>query len=137
MIIDAHAHIIVPEITRDSAPDEAWRPAVSWQDGQQVIDFAGKPIKSAIREFVQIDTILLEQQKAGVDHVLLCPWVSILKYDTTVDDGLRISRIHNDALLKIVQNHPERVSALGSIPLQDPELAARELQALMKSGLRG
>ena len=132
MIIDTHAHIIVPEILRDAAPDEGWRPRVTWEGGQQVIDFAGKQIKSAVREFVDINTILEEQDRAGVDRVLLCPWVSLLRYNADPEDGLRTSRLYNEALSRIAQAHPDRVSALGTVPLQQPDLAARELESLMQ-----
>lgn len=130
-IIDAHAHIIVPELLRDAAPEEAWRPRVFWEGGQQVVEFGGRPIRSAIREFVHIDAILEAQAAAGVERVLLCPWVSLLRYEADVEDSLRTSRIHNEALAKLAQSYLDRVSALGSVPLQDPELAARELEALM------
>lgn len=132
MIIDTHAHIIVPEITRPAAPNEAWRPAVTWQGTQQVIAYAGKQIKSAIREFVHIDGILETQHAAGIDHVLLCPWVSILKYDAPPEEGLQISRIQNEGLARLAQEHPQQVHALGTVPLQDPDLAAQELKSLMQ-----
>lgn len=138
MIIDAHAHIIVPEITRAAAPAEGWRPDVFWKDTRQVVDFNGKQITSAVGEFVHIEAILEAQQAAGVDHVVLCPWVSILRYEADPAEGLRASRIQNEALSRLAQAHSERVSALGSVPLQDPQLAARELEALMKEpGLHG
>ena len=138
MIIDAHAHIIVPELLREAVPDEAWRPRVYWEGGGQIVEFGGRPIKSAIREFVHIDSILEAQLAAGVDRILLCPWVSLLRYDADADEGLRISRIQNEALAKLTQSYPDRVSALGTVPLQDPELAARELEELMNdSRLRG
>jgi aminocarboxymuconate-semialdehyde decarboxylase len=132
MVIDVHAHIIVPEILREAAPDEAWRPRVSWHDGKQVIDFAGKPIRSAIREFVAIEQILQEQDKAGIDRVILAPWVSIVRYNAPADDSLRSSRIQNEAMSAIAQRYPERVSVMGTVPLQAPELAAREVQAIMR-----
>ena len=132
MIIDAHAHIIVPEILRDAAPDETWRPAVLWEDGVQVIDFMGKPIKSALREFVRIEAILDEMSAAAVDRVLLCPWVSIVKYDADPEEGQKISAIQNEALLTIAAAHSDKVSVLGTLPMQTPDLAARELQSLMK-----
>lgn len=132
MVIDSHAHIIVPEILREAAPDDSWRPAVSWQDGQQVIDFAGKQIRSAVREFVDVERILEAQTAAGVDRVLLAPWVSILRYNADADEGLRVSRIQNEALAKIAQAHPDRISVLGTVPLQDPLLAAEEVPRLMQ-----
>src|SRR3990170_3732501 len=118
MIIDAHAHIIVPEITRSSGED-GWRPHVYWENGKQVIEFVGKQIKSAVREFVHLEGILEAQSEAGIDRVLLCPWVSILNYDAQIEAGLRTSRIQNEALAMLVQGHAGQVSALGTVPLQD------------------
>lgn len=138
MVIDTHAHIIVPEITRDAAPSEVWRPRVYWENDRQVIDYAGKKIRSAVNEFVNVEAILQAQSEAGVDRVLLCPWVSILRYNTETEDGLFTSRIQNTSLAGMAQAYPDRVSALGIVPLQDPELAARELRSLMQEpGLFG
>lgn len=138
MVIDAHAHIIVPEMTRAAAPEESWRPLVKWVNQQQIIEFGGKSLKSAVREFVHIKGVLAAQDAAGVDRVLLCPWVSLLRYDTEPQEGLRLSRIYNEALSRLAQAYPQRVSALGTVPLQDPELAARELESVMaEPGLHG
>ncbi|HEY3228603.1 MAG TPA: amidohydrolase family protein [Roseiflexaceae bacterium] len=137
-VIDVHAHIIVPELLREAAPDETWRPRVFWQSGKQILEFGGKQIRSAICEFVDIEAILEAQATAGVDRVVLCPWVALLRYDGRPDEGLRASRIQNEALARLAQRYPEGVSALGTVPLQEPELAARELEALMcMPGLRG
>jgi aminocarboxymuconate-semialdehyde decarboxylase len=130
MVIDSHAHVIVPQITREAAPAEAWRPRVFWDSEQQVIEFAGKQIKSAVREFVDVECILEAQAAAGVDGVVLCPWISIVRYDAHPDDALRTSRIQNEALAELARTYPDRLRALGTVPLQEPERAARELEAL-------
>ena len=133
MTFDVHAHVIVPEITRQAGDGEAWRPHVFRdEDGAQVVEMDGKPIRAAIAEFVDIEGILAAQDEVGVDRVLLCPWVPLLYYDADPDEGLRRARIQNDALAGLVGDHPERVAALGALPLQDPELAARELYALIE-----
>jgi len=138
VIVDAHAHIIVPELTREAAPEEEWRPRVVWQGAQQVIEFGGRQIRSAVAEFVRIERILETQEAAGVDHVVLSPWVSLLRYEADVEDGRRIGRMQNEALARLAQTYPGRVSALGTVPLQAPETAARELEGLMRTpGLRG
>jgi aminocarboxymuconate-semialdehyde decarboxylase len=136
---DVHAHIIVPDITRDAGAGEPWRPRVFRDDsGAQVVEMSGKQIRSAIAEFVDVDAILVAQEEAGVDVVLLCPWVPLLYYDADPADGLARARIQNDALAALVRAHPDRIAALGALPLQDPELAATELRALMDDGaLRG
>jgi aminocarboxymuconate-semialdehyde decarboxylase len=64
--------------------------------------------------------------------------VSLLRYDAPPEEGLRLSRIYNEALARLAHAQPDRVSALGTVPLPDPELAARELEALVKEpGLHG
>jgi aminocarboxymuconate-semialdehyde decarboxylase len=135
MTLDVHAHVVVPEITRDAGQGEAWRPRVYRDEaGAQVVEMGGREIRAAIAEFVDIDGILAAQDEAGVDRVLLCPWVPLLYYDAEPDDGLARARIQNDALVQLVDDHPDRLSALGALPLQDPELAARELHDLMAGG---
>jgi aminocarboxymuconate-semialdehyde decarboxylase len=134
--VDMHAHVIVPEITREAGGGEAWRPHVFRDDaGAQVVEMGGKEIRSAIAEFVHIDDILATQEEAGVDRVLLCPWVPLLYYDADPDEGLERARIQNEALARLVRNHPNRVAALGALPLQDPAMAAGELRALMEGGM--
>src|ERR687896_604986 len=136
MTFDVHAHVIVPEITGD----EDWSPRV-WRDdvGSQVVELGGNQIRAAVAEFVDIDGILAAQDEAGVDSVLLCPWVPLLYYDADPDEGLARARIQNDALAGLVREHPDRVAALGAVPLQDPELAAADLVGVMQhlSGVGG
>lgn len=137
MVVDTHIHIIVPEITR-SAMDNAWCPEVGWDNGRQSVEFGGKRISSALYEFVDIETILLEQDKAGVDKVLLTPWSSLFAYDLDLETSLRFNQIQNDALAKIVSQHDNRIAALGTVPLQDVETAVTELKRCVKElGLLG
>jgi aminocarboxymuconate-semialdehyde decarboxylase len=139
VVIDAHAHVIVPEITRSAGAGEPWRPHVFRDDsGRQVVEMDGKQIRSAIAEFVNVDAILATQEQAGVNQVVLSPWVPLLYYDAEPADGVTRARIQNDALAALVRAQPDRIAALGALPLQDPELAATELRALMADGrLRG
>jgi aminocarboxymuconate-semialdehyde decarboxylase len=108
VIVDAHAHVIVPGLGAD----------VRWEDGAQVVDFEGRSIRSAVREFVDLERILQEQDRAGVDMVVLCPWVTLLG---------RESARQNEALAAMVG---ERVAALGTADLERPE----ELVELMGDG---
>ena len=135
MIVDAHAHVIVPEICRDAAPGESWRPRVYREEnGSQVVELDGRPIRSAIGEFVDVDAILAAQDAAGVDRIVLSPWVPLLWYDADPAEALRRGRIQNEALAGLVRSHPERIAALGTVPLQNPALAVRELERLMDEG---
>jgi aminocarboxymuconate-semialdehyde decarboxylase len=136
-VIDTHIHMIVPEITR-AVTGDAWCPQVVWENGRQFVEFGGKRISSAVREFVDMDTILAEQDKAGVDKILLTTWSSLFRYDADVETSLRVNQIQNDALGKIVAQHGDRVRALGTVPMQDAETAVSELKRCMEElGLSG
>ena len=132
MVIDAHAHIIVPEIGIHAAPEESWRPKVYWENGHQVIEFGGKRLTSATRNIVDIETILEEQRVVGVDLVLLCPFVPLLRYDAGPQDTMRSAARQNEALSRLAQKYPDGMRALGTVPLQEPALAARELGRIME-----
>ena len=132
MRIDAHAHVIVPEVLR-----EPWGPRVSWEEGAQVVELGGRPIRSAVRDFVSIEAILAAQAEAGIDHVVLCPWVALLGYDAPAAEALERCRVQNGGLAALRAAHSDRVSVLGTVPLRDPEVAANELEALMAAGFAG
>ena len=107
-VVDAHAHVVVPGIGAD----------VSWQDGVQVVVFGGREIRSAVREFVDVERIVAEQDVAGVDLVVLCPWVNLLGRET---------QRQNEALAGMVG---ERIAALGTIDLEQPD----QLVELVRDG---
>ena len=111
-VVDVHAHVVVPGLGAD----------VRWLDGEQVVFHEGREIRAAIRELVDPGRILEAQDEAGVDLVVLCPWVNLL--------GREVER-QNEALAGLVG---ERVAALGTVDLGLPE----QLRELMADGrLRG
>jgi aminocarboxymuconate-semialdehyde decarboxylase len=88
----------------------------------QVVSYDGGEIRSAVREFQNVDRILEEQDRAGVDAVVLCPWVNLC--------GIEVER-QNEALADLAD---ERVLVLGTVDPERPE----QLAELMKDGrLRG
>ena len=145
MIVDVHAHIIVPEITRGwrSAgrsgvdPPDPWRPLVRRDGGAQVVEFGGRSIRSAVGEFVDVARMLEEASACGVDRLVLSPWVNLLPYDLDPPAALRACRVQNDALAARCAAFPDRIGALGAVPLQDPAAAAAELARLMAEGVLG
>jgi aminocarboxymuconate-semialdehyde decarboxylase len=111
-VVDVHAHVIVPGLGAE----------VEWRDGTQIVRWRGREIRAAVREFVDVNRILDEQDAAGVDVVVLCPWVDLC--------GIEVGR-QNEALAALVGS---RVRALGTV---DPE-RPQQLVELMRDGrLRG
>src|SRR5947208_8115389 len=53
-------------------------------------------------------------------------------------DALDLYRRLNDHIAEVVRDHPKRFAGLATIPLQDPDLAANELERCVRDlGLRG
>jgi len=53
-------------------------------------------------------------------------------------DALDLSRRLNDHIAEVVREHPKRFAGLGTIPMQDPDLAAQELERCVRElGLHG
>ena len=134
-ITDVHAHVIVPEIRREVAPDETWRPSVHvGADGAQVVEMDGRELRSMVQELSDLDRILESHAAAGVRRVVLSPVVSLLFPNAEADVALERCRIQNDGIARMVRAAPGRVAGLGGVPLQDPELGASELRRLMAAG---
>jgi aminocarboxymuconate-semialdehyde decarboxylase len=127
--------VIVPEILGRPGRAEDWRPRVSGHNGGQVVELDGRRIRSAVHEFVDISTILAIEDRSGIGRVVLCPWVPLLYADAEPAAALERARIQNQGLESIVAARPDRVAALGAVPLQDPELAASELLELRARGM--
>jgi aminocarboxymuconate-semialdehyde decarboxylase len=133
-VIDVHAHVIVPELLRAAAPEERWRPTVTDTDGRSVVELAGSTISSPRASIVDTDALVAAQARAGIDRTLLSPFVPLLFCEIEPLEGLRRCRIQNEGLARLRRDRPEQIGALGAVPMQDPRLAAAELEALMSSG---
>lgn len=48
------------------------------------------------------------------------------------EDGYDLARILNDHIAEVVQAFPDRFIGLGTVPMQSPELACRELERVVK-----
>jgi aminocarboxymuconate-semialdehyde decarboxylase len=137
LIIDSHCHVIVPEMTARRVP-EAWRPTLRTEDGRRLVGFRGRELTSAVGEFSDVAVMLGDAATTGVDHLLLSPWINLVPVDAGPDEAQLVCRVQNEALARLVADHPGRLSALGAVPVQDPGLAAKELADLMTvPGLHG
>jgi aminocarboxymuconate-semialdehyde decarboxylase len=71
-------------------------------------------------------------------HVQVLSTIPVMfSYWAKVQDALDLSMYLNDHIAEIVQRYPNRFVGLGTIPLQDPDIAARELERCMSIGLAG
>jgi aminocarboxymuconate-semialdehyde decarboxylase len=81
---------------------------------------------------------LADMDRAGVAIQVLSTVPVMFSYWAKAADGLDLSRLLNDHIAEVVRAHPSRFVGLGTIPLQDPDLSAGELERCVRDlGLRG
>lgn len=66
-------------------------------------------------------------------HIQVLSTVPVMfSYWTKPQDGLDLSRFLNDHIAEMVNKHPKRFVGLGTLPMQAPKLAIKELERCMK-----
>jgi aminocarboxymuconate-semialdehyde decarboxylase len=81
---------------------------------------------------------LKDCDRDGVSVQVLSTVPVMFSYWARADDALDLARLLNDHIAGLVHRFPKRFVGLGTVPMQDPDLAARELERCVKVlGLAG
>jgi aminocarboxymuconate-semialdehyde decarboxylase len=124
--IDTHAHCFFPEAV--ALAGEGANINASVKGGPQHY------IPMSNREAVQyrLDTM----DAMGIDMQILS--VNVFWYNKSREIATEICRINNENLAALSLAHPGRFAAFGCIAMQFPDLAVKQLEALMKMpGMKG
>lgn len=87
--------------------------------------------------FINGNLYLEEQASAGVAHSLVSPIPQLFLYEFPAEITTELSAVYNNSLANWVSGRRERLSALATLPMNDPEQAALELERAMDKGLKG
>jgi aminocarboxymuconate-semialdehyde decarboxylase len=127
-VIDIHAHVTTPEAQEIAAP--LFRP-----DLDPFVGFSGPVSDAYNREhFAEIEpklslpeVRLRDMDRMGVDVQAISVAPPQYFYWAEPEVGAKLCGLINDRVLEIVQGHPDRFVGLGTVPLQDIDLALAEL----------
>ncbi|MGH7539750.1 MAG: amidohydrolase family protein, partial [Gemmatimonadota bacterium] len=132
-VIDIHAHVMTPEAAEVAAP-------LFTPDKDPFIHYSG-PTSEAYnrRHLAEIETKLTSPEQRlrdmdamGVDVQAISVAPPQYYYWVPPEVGSRVSAMVNDRLFDIVQRHPDRFVGLGTLPLQDLDLALVELDRVVR-----
>jgi len=97
-----------------------------------------KQMQDRAAKLSTIEVRLKDMDRMGIDVQAVSPAPHQTYYWTDAELGRETSRAVNDRLADIVAKWPERFVALGTVPLQNVELAVAELERCVKQlGMRG
>ncbi|MFM9985585.1 MAG: amidohydrolase family protein [Flavobacteriales bacterium] len=68
---------------------------------------------------------------------VVCTIPVLFAYWAQPQDGLIVARYLNDHIAELVVNHPKHYIGLGTLPMQDTDMAIEELERCKKIGMKG
>ena len=84
------------------------------------------------------EAILVDMDAHNVDTMVLCTIPVLFSYWAKPEDAKKWTRFLNDHLAQVTRDHPKRFLGLGTLPMQDIDMAIRELQRCKHElGMRG
>ena len=139
LVVDMHCHAVIPAA-------ETLAQAHVRAESEPMMRFASastldvnRRMRESIRErIVGVGSRLQEMDAQGVDVQAISPGPNHFCYWAEPGIGRDIARATNDGLAELVAQHPDRLVALGTVPLQAPELAIEEMSRCVRDlGMRG
>jgi aminocarboxymuconate-semialdehyde decarboxylase len=129
-VVDIHCHVLTPEcepLVRDLAGAQL-QPFDRF--GGASTDYNRTHFAAIVPKLTDPAERLADMDLMGVDVQAISVAPPQYYYWTQPDLGSRLARMCNERLAELCRAHPDRFVGLGTVPLQDTDLALKELDHL-------
>src|SRR2546429_5752035 len=75
------------------------------------------------KAFIDFELYMQDQEQANVKHSMISPIPQLFLYDFPLEITTEISRVYNQSLTHLISKTPEKLSAVGTVPLAHPDQA--------------
>lgn len=137
--IDIHCHYFNPTVAQKAAVMKPAEQEMAYVYANQLTrDVNVKQMKDRAPKLSDIAVRLKDMDRMGVDVQAVSPAPFQYYYFAEPTFGAELAREVNDGITNIVATHPKRFAGIGTVPLQNADMAVAELNRAVKDlGLRG
>ena len=138
-VVDIHAHFLPPAwpdlAARFGTPDWPWLRQDGGGRGMLMLgEREFRPVTSACWDAAQR---IEDMDRDGVDMQVMCATPLLFGYGRPASQALDCALLFNDAALELCAQAPRRLFSLCQVPLQDTDMACREVERCMAAGHKG
>ncbi|RLL44831.1 amidohydrolase [Oceanobacillus piezotolerans] len=138
--VDFHTHIISENFLNlaEKYNDDHWPVLEKTCSCGAKIMIQGKNFREITNQAWDAEERIRDMDKEGIDVQVLSPIPVTFSYWADGKKGLEMAAFQNDFIASIVKQHPDRFIGLGTVPLQDVDLAIQEMErAVLELNLKG
>lgn len=127
--VDVHCHVHVPEAEEFAKPhfDPQNVSAIRFTN-----EFSAKVNQRQTTErslhLTSIDQRLKDMDDMGIDVQVIIPTPFQAYYSIPGEAAAKTAQVVNDRMAEVVQSRPDQFAAMGTVPMQETELAVAELE---------
>jgi aminocarboxymuconate-semialdehyde decarboxylase len=140
MRVDFHTHIIPEDFTEltKHLTGEKWPKLERTCACGANIMVAGKVFREVTDQVWSPEKRIHDMARESVDMQVLSPIPVTFSYWAPAEQAEMLAQIQNDFIADTVKQYPDQFIGLGTVPLQDPEAAIREMdRCIHELGLNG